>query len=116
MRQIDISPYQIENTDGRSPDEKVQPTIPYNVRDSVIEVMFHPDLMLGARAVLERDALAVKIKDWPDNNLLLEEEEYKKVVAGLEAVKGLTRRDVEFAKRILNAPQVEVQPKVEKAT
>ncbi len=83
----------------------------YNVRNSMIEVMFHPGLQLGPRDILDRDHLAIKIKDWPDNSLLLEEEEYKKVVAGLEIVRGLGRESVEFVKRILNAPEIEVQPK-----
>ncbi len=95
------------------PDAQMETTVDYNVRDSIIEILFHPDLQLGARAVLDRDAFARKIKDWPDNDLLLEEEEYKKVVAALEVLRGLARRDVEFIKRVLNAPQVEVQPKTE---
>lgn len=154
MRRIDISPYQINIADGRSPDEKLreflstapvavikrlaiekmaispkdfdalamdelgkpetkaESTTDYDVRNSLMEILFHPGLELRAKDVLDRDVLARKIKDWPDKELLLEEEEYKKVVAAIEVLRGLTRHDVEFVRRVLNALQVEVQPKL----
>ncbi len=104
MRQINIEPYKV----NINPEEQID----YDVRGSLLEILFHPDLLLGAKDILNRDTLARKIEAWPDFNLLLEEEEYKKVVAGVNALKGLTRRDVEFARRVIDAPPVEVQVKV----
>lgn len=91
--------------------EAAEQGMDYLVRDSIVEILFHPGLQLAAKDLLDRDTLARKIKDWPGDDLLLEEEEYKKVVSGMEALRGLGRHDVEFVKRILNAQTVEVQAK-----
>ena len=153
MRRIDLSPYQIKVTDGRSPDAKLreflatpqvaiirrlaaerlgvppadfdavameevnrpearaEQALDYDVRGSLVEILFHPGLELRAKDLLDRDTLARKINDWPGADLLLEEDEYRKVVAGLEAVRGLGRNDVEFVRRVHQAPQAEVEAK-----
>lgn len=83
----------------------------YLVRESIVEMLFNPSLGLSAKDLLDRDPLARRIKDLPGNDLLLEEAEYKKVLTALEALRGLGRHDVEFVKRVFNAPTVEVQAK-----
>ncbi len=88
-----------------------QDEVDYLVRDSIVEILFHPNLQLGGKELLDQSTLALKIEKWPDNDLLLEEMEYNKVKAGVEALRGLGRHDVEFITRILNAPTVEVQVK-----
>lgn len=88
-----------------------QDEVDYLVRDSIVEILFHPNLQLGGKQLLDQNILALKIEKWPDNDLLLEEDEYNKVKAGVEALRGLGRHDVEFISRILNAPTVEVQAK-----
>lgn len=92
--------------EAKKPDPPSSPD--YDLRGSIIEILFHPNLQLGAKDLLDRDTLARRIKDWPDNDLLLEEEEYKKVLAGLEVLRGLQRHDVQFVRRVLDAPKVEV--------
>ena len=138
MRRIDLTPYKIASppTNGKSeeklsqllalPEEtpkaktdlpaspakaEADASVDYDVRGSIVEILFHPDLQLGAKALLDRDTLARKVNDWPDNDLLLEETDYKKVLAALEVLKGLTRQDVEFVSRVLNAPEVAVEVK-----
>lgn len=81
----------------------------YDVKGSLIEVLFAPDLRLAALETLERDDLARKIKDWPDDTLLLEETEYQKVKSGLESLRGFGRNDVEFIRRVEQAPEVAVK-------
>lgn len=75
----------------------------YNVRDSLIEILFNPELGLTAKLLLERDDLARKIKDSPGDEILLEDAEYDKVKAAVEALHGLNHNDVQFVKRILEA-------------
>ncbi len=141
MRRIDLTPYKVNAPANGKLEEKLSqllalpeetpkaktdlPASPaneptaiakaeadYDVRGSIVEILFHPDLQLGAKALLDRDTLARKVNDWPDNDLLLEETDYKKVLAALEVLKGLTRQDVEFVSRVLNAPEVAVEVKV----
>lgn len=85
--------------------------IDYDVRNSLIEVLFAPNQGLSARDILDRDDLARKIRDWPDATLLLEDTEYDKVKQALESVTGFGRNDVEFVRRIFQASKVEVKGK-----
>jgi len=105
MRKIDLTNYSVHvrNEKGEWVD------IPYEVKDSLIEVMFSRDLQLSARELLDRDDIARKVRDCTDGQVILEEEEYNKILTAVNTVKGLGRPDVEFVRRILEAPKVEVK-------
>jgi hypothetical protein len=112
MRQINLEDYVLEvktqpSGDGIAGTKEVK----YDVRGSLIEVLFAPELQLNAREILDRDDLARKIKDCRDNNLLLEEAEYEKIKGAVETVRGMGRNEVEFIRRILKAEKVEVVAK-----
>lgn len=79
----------------------------YDVKSSLIEVLFHPELNLPSAAVLERDETANKIFH-SNNSVLLEEQEWINLRNAVQAISGFTRRDSQFIRRILNAPKVEV--------
>jgi len=103
MRKIDIKEYTVKarNQTGETIDA------PYDVRASLVSILFHPDLRLGAVEALERDKLANKINDWKDGHLLLEDAEYDKLKGALDVVKGFSKNDVPFIKRITEAETVE---------
>jgi len=82
--------------------------LPYPVKDSMIEVLLSKELGLSAREALERDVLARRIKDCSDGTILIEEGDYKKLVAAIDIITGWGRTDIEFLKRIIEAPEVEV--------
>jgi len=107
MRKLDISNYTVK---GRNQEGEIIDA-PYDVRASLISVLFHSDLRLGAVEALERDKLANKINDWKDGHLLLEDAEYEKIKGGIGVVKGFTRNDVEFVRRVLEAETVPVMEK-----
>lgn len=120
MRSLDLTRYPLEvSPDGHQETLKCpncgteveRPLVPpeYDVRNTMIEVLFSPDLHLTAVEALARDDLAHKIKDCPDNTLLLEEAEYQKLKQGLEATRGFSRNDIEFIRRIEKAPEVAVK-------
>lgn len=83
----------------------------YNVVDSIIEVMMSPDLRLSAKEILERQAIAQRLMDCPDEEILLEEADYNKIYSAFEGITGFNRRDVELVRRVFEAPQVEVRAK-----
>ena len=99
MRKILLDDYEYE---GRA----------FNVRPSLAAVLFS-EPRLAPREVIRRDELAVKIENCPEPILLLEEAEYLKLVTGLNAsdLAPLGRAVVPFVKRILDAPEIEVQEK-----
>jgi hypothetical protein len=120
MRSLDITRYRLEfSPDGhheplkcpKCGTEVEKPAEPpeYDVRNTLIEVLFSPELRLSAMDALERDSLARKIKDCPTNTLLLEEAEWQKIKQGLESLHGFGRNDIEFIRRVINAPEVAVK-------
>lgn len=107
MRRIDLSNYTVtlRKEDGESTD------LPYQMKDSTIEVLFARELQLSGRELLARDDLARKIRDCPDGSILLEEQEWNKLVQAVTTVTGLSQQDVQLVRRILEAPEVEVEEK-----
>ena len=93
-------------------------TVPYptstgswDVRGSIIATLFNEKV--DARELLRRDELARQIESQAGDSLLLEDADYAKVVSGLNAtdLKPFGREVVEFVRRVLDAPTVEVQAK-----
>ena len=99
MRKIDLTEYMVDQ-DGKQ--------LPYPMKEALAECLFAPDLIIRALDLLKRDDLARKIMAMEGDAALLEEAEYAMVKAAVEAITKYVRNDVEFVKRVLNAPQVEV--------
>ena len=104
MREINLDPYLVEAT---LPDGSKK-SFPYDVRTSICNALYFPELKLGVQDLLENDRLAQKIKAWPDQTLLLEEAEYSRVSVAFEAHRGYNERDVELVRRVMEAPEVAV--------
>jgi len=83
----------------------------YPVKNSMVDALLSRELGLSAREALGREDLARRIKGCSDGAILIEEEEYKKLVVAIDTIKGWCRTDIEFLKRILEAPEVEVEEK-----
>ena len=107
MRKLVISNYKVKARNEK--DEIVD--VPYNVKESVVSILFQPSLQLQAMDLLEQNKLANKINDAKDGFVLLEDADYDKLRKAIDVVKGLGRNDVEFVKRILEAEQVNVKEK-----
>jgi len=106
MRNLNLRDYQwtqkIQNPVGGV--EEV--TIPFNVKDSIINIMFLPALKLMGAALIRQNILAMKIEQSGDE-VMLEEEEYGRVKAAAESFPARSRADVELIDRILNqTPEV----------
>ncbi len=101
-KKIDLSGYPTGQLD-----EKGQP-VTYDVRKSLVSVLFHPGLQLDPFQVLEANELADKIRIGGDT-ILLSEQEYAKIQAGLKVIKGCQEADVEFVRRLIHAEEVELE-------
>jgi hypothetical protein len=104
MRKLDLTDYTFPGRNERGEITE----FPYLVRDSVIAVLFHPELKLTARQALDRDDIARKVRDCPEPFILLEDAEYALVRNSVETVKGFVQADVRFIRRVLDAPEVRV--------
>lgn len=117
MRKLLLANYEVDiGREERIECPECHATIPvggkpltYDVRDSIIEVMMSPELRLGAVALMERYAIARRLMDCEDDEILLEEADYHKIRTAFEETTGFNRRDVELVRRVLEAPEVAVR-------
>ncbi len=112
MRKINLENYRVK-AKVREEDKVVEKDLDYDVKDTIISVLFHPDLKLNGRELILRGKLADKIEK-AEKNILLEEADYKKLKDSVEKLQGFGRNELELVDRILNAPSVEVEPKDKK--
>lgn len=119
MRRLDISDYTVDVLNPKAGDKRGDGSeepetldIPYDVKRSLVEMLLSRQLELSATALLERDEIARKILRCTDGFVLLEDEEYDKLVSAVNTVKGLGRQDVPLMRRILEeTKQIEVEEK-----
>jgi len=102
MRKLNLRNYQytqkVQNPVKGSIEEI---TLPYLVKDSILNIMFLPELRLQGAALVKQNVLAIKIEQSGDE-VMLEEEEYQRVKAAAEKYVAQSRADVELIDRILN--------------
>lgn len=94
MRKIVVSDYVV---DGST----------YEVKRSLITILFHPERKLDAYGALKANKIAEKI-DAAADEVLLEDAEYEQLIEGLKVTTGYVRTDIPFIERVLNAPEVKV--------
>lgn len=107
MRKIDLSNYMVQISLPTGEDN----SYPYIVRKSFVEGLYHPDLRLGYKDLMDNDRLSQKIKNWEGDELLLEESEWERLKHVFETITGFTKQDVELVRRVMEAEKVEVKEK-----
>lgn len=98
MKRINLTPYDI---DGKEP---------FNVKESLINILFFQ--VSGPKDLLYREELAKKIEA-SKNEILLEDIDWQKCVGSITRsmkaqVIDTNRIQVEFVRRIINAPDVDI--------
>lgn len=107
-RKILLAPYMVDlGTAG--PGEPV----PFDVKENLVAILYNRGLNLGPTELLEQHILAERIFKHEEDEILLSEEEYRRVRKALDACKGLSLPHVEFVKRVFNAVEVSVEEKKE---
>ena len=104
MRKLDLKKYTISVKDEKG----VTQSIPYDFKESLIQLMFHPNLQLSGKALLETNIVAEKLIK-TDKEVLLEEDEYNKIKSAVDNFKGFSRNEVELVERINNCPQIDIK-------
>lgn len=107
MRKLNLENYQFDVVDEKG--EITKGT--YEFRGSLCAILFNANLQLNAVDLLDREDIARKIRDCNGKNLLLEEEEYSKIKASLDAFQGFGQNDVPFVKRIVDCSEIKVEEK-----
>ncbi len=104
MKKINVVPYII----SIHPKEGGMTEVPFNVRESIITLLFMPSLKLNAVELLKQNDLAEKISK-SEGEILLEEAEYDRVRNAVSSFEGFAKEHVEFVKRVLEAETVKVE-------
>ena len=107
MRKLGLEHYTVQIRDLKTGKLDTQP---YDFKDAIINLMFHPNLRLNRVALLETNILAEKILK-ADKDIILEEEEYNKVKSAIDGFEGFTRTEVELVKRVTECPEIDVKEK-----
>jgi hypothetical protein len=104
MRKIDLTSYDVTVPDGKGGEQ----TLPYDVRGSLVDGMYHHDLRLNSKDLFAHDRIAQKIQN-SNGFVLLEDSEYERVKSTIETITGFRKEDVEFVRRVIDAPEVTVK-------
>ena len=110
MRRINLENYTVtmKVPDGGNPyGERIEAEFPNNVKDSIINVLFTPELRLGGAEIIKQQAVALKIES-SNGNVTLEDAEYERVKNAFDNFKGFNRNDVQLVERIDGAEVVEI--------
>ena len=113
MKELNIQPYTIKVLRPNDKTGQMEPIEGnYDVKESLVGLLFTRDLQLQARDLLERDPLGRKITEAEGPTLLLEEKEYDIIKKAVDAFKGYTRNEVELVRRVYDTKTVEVEKKL----
>jgi len=101
MRNLNLRDYEVTQKVKGGDGQPIETKAIFNVKDSVINVLFLPELKLMGAALVKQNVLAMKIEQAGDE-VMLEEEEYERVKTAMEKYPAQGRMDVELVDRILN--------------
>ena len=113
MRKLNLRDYtvRVRVPDNMNPGQQIEAEFPYRFKDSVLNLMFIPELKLNGAELVKQNVLAIKLETCKDDEILLEEDEYQRIKKAVDLFKGFNRNDVELVTRINEAEVVEVKSK-----
>lgn len=82
--------------------------VPVNVKDQLVNLLYHPQLRLTASQARERRVIRRKLLD-ANSYIYLEDAEYEKVKQGMDVAQGFGAGDLELIDRIYDAETVKVE-------
>lgn len=113
MRKLKIADYTVtvRVPDKMVPGKMIDVEYPFCVKDSILNLLFNPDLKLSGADTVKQNVLAMKLEACQDEEIVLEDEEYGRIKRAFDVFRGFNRNDVELIKRIEEAEEVEVEAK-----
>lgn len=102
MYKLNLKPYKVDNGKGGEAD--------YDVKQSITTILFAPAQQLDGKSLIDTSKVSDKIENAKDE-VLLEDSEYNIVKEAFRKFKGLGKTEIELAKRVEEAEQVEVEAK-----
>ncbi len=111
MRKLNLKDYTVKMNvpDQMNPGKQINAEIPYHFKDSILNLLFIPDLQLGGAELVKQNVLAMKLEQCKEDEILLEDAEYNRIKLAVDTFKGFGRNDVELVTRINEAVEVELK-------
>ncbi len=109
MRRLNVTQYMVSALQSNGTYKE----IPYKAKESLINLMFHPELKLGGVDLLKQNIIAEKILK-AGIDVLLEEEEYKAIKRAIDSFHGFTKNEVELVQRVTDCPEIKVEEEKKK--
>ena len=88
--------------------------IPYSVKQSIVGILYSPDLRLTMREAINRKPLADSIENCQEDFIYITQEDYTKIKDSFDKTQGFGKDDVELLKRIDKAEEIDVDIKESK--
>lgn len=113
MRKLDLKDYTVKAKvpDRMNPGREVEAEFPFHMKDSVINILFIPQLRLNSVGLVKANVLGQKILACEGDEILLEDAEWQQLSTAIQAAQGFGKMEVEFVMRINDAEVVEVEQK-----
>ena len=105
MRKINTKNYTV---DVKEPGTNKLIPLPYEVKELLVGVLMHPSLQIAGAELYKRMPIADKIKK-ADGEVLLEEEEYAKLLDAVNRIQGFGMNDSELVRRVIEAKEIPVE-------
>jgi len=108
MRRVKLDNYFVTQKapDNMNPGKIIDYKLPYQVKDSILNLMFIKELQLTSAELVRQNMLAMKIESCKDSDILLEDAEWERLKRAINTFKGFSREDTELVTRILEAEEV----------
>lgn len=113
MRKLKLKDYtvKVRAPDQMNPGKVIEGEMPYQVKDSILNLLFIPALQLNGAELVKQNVLAMKLEQCKEDEILLEDEEWARIKRASDTFKGFGRNEVELVTRINEAEMVEVKTK-----
>ena len=111
MRKLELGNYtvKIRQPDPMKLGNMIDAEMPYNFKDSILNLLFNRDLELDGVELVRQNVLATKIETCKASEVLLEEDEYQRVKRAVAVFKGFNRNDVGLVTRVNEAAEVKTK-------
>ncbi len=105
MRKLNLKDYTVKMKvpDKMNPGQQIDIEMPYHFKDSILNLLFIPDLQLGGAELVKQNVLAMKLEQCKEDEILLEDAEYNRIKMAVDTYKGFGRNDVELVTRVNEA-------------
>ena len=101
MRKLNLENY----TFSARNQQGIQQFITFNFKDALVNVITHANLGLNGPEMLEIDPIVVKIEK-ANLEVMLTEDDYKKILDNFKKFRGFSNNDRPFLKRVYNCPKI----------